>query len=79
MIRVMATGIRTLYTWDAGQLHRAGSISEARLWAWEYRVAAEAGWEYDADDFHDTVRVWVTTRPDLAPEELLVGEQVRVS
>lgn len=69
----MATSIRTLYKWDDGKLQPAGSISEARLWAWEYREAAEAGWEFDADDFHDTVRVWTTARPDLGPELLYIG------
>lgn len=69
----MATSIRTLYKWDDGKLQPAGSISEARLWAWEYREAVEAGWEFDADDFHDTVHVWTTARPDLGPEQLYIG------
>ena len=72
----MATSIRTLYKWDDGQLQRVGSISEARLWAWEYREAAEAAWEFDAGDFHDTVHVWRTARPDLAPEQLFIGTAV---
>jgi len=74
----MATEIRTLYKWDEGRLQPAGSISEARLWAWEYREVAEAGWEFDAEGFHDTVHIWTTTRPDLGPEQLFLGERVHV-
>jgi len=75
----MAKRIRTLYKWDDGQLHRVGSISEARLWAWEYREAAEVGWEFEAGDFHDTVRVWTTARPDLGPEQLFIGSNLTSS
>jgi hypothetical protein len=75
----MAKRIRTLYKWDDGKLHRVGSISEARLWAWEYREVAEAGWEFEAGDFHDTVRVWTTARPDLGPEQLFIGSNLTAS
>jgi hypothetical protein len=75
----MAKRIRTLYKWDDGRLQRVGSISEARLWAWEYREAAEVGWEFEAEDFHDTVRVWTTDRPDLGPEQLFIGDNSQLA
>lgn len=70
--------VRTVYGWTGqpgeGTLERVGSISEAKLRAWEYS-ASGAGWEFASGDFHDTVRAWKTARPDLAPAMLLVGEQ----
>jgi hypothetical protein len=75
----MSRHVRVLYEWQ-GQpghehLERKGWISEARLRAWEYRQDSRNGWTYDAENFHDTVRPWKTTRADLrVPEELLVGD-----
>ena len=74
----MTRRVRMLYEWNesAGsrELHRAGTISEARLRAWEYRPAGD-NFAFSAGAFRDTVRVWVTARPDLQiPKQLLVGE-----
>jgi hypothetical protein len=67
-----------LYEWNdsAGsrKLQRAGTISEARLRAWEYHPD-EANIPFTAGAFRDTVRLWITARPDLQiPEKLMVGE-----
>ena len=72
----MARRVRSLYRWrDDQHLERTGSISEAALRAWEYELQSEE-WDFDAGDFHDTVRRWKTARPDLHdPEELLVGDR----
>jgi hypothetical protein len=73
----MAKRVRAVYSWAGlpGQsaLHRSGTISEARLWAWEYQRARQE-WRFDSGDEHDTVALWQTRRPDLAPAELWVGE-----
>lgn len=74
----MARRVRPLYRWQESsgkeQLERDGTISEAKLRAWEYELQSDA-WEFDAGEFHDTVRRWRTARPDLpVPEELLVGD-----
>ena len=77
----MAKRIRALYEWDgppgARALRQTGTISEASLRAWEYQRADESGkWLYASETEHDTVRVWVTSRPDLRiPEKLLVGDR----
>ena len=73
----MARRVRSLYDWQDGTLERVGSISEAKLRAWEYRAEGESGWEFASGDDRDTVRVWTTTRPDLGPEKLFVGEDER--
>ena len=70
--------MRTLYRWNGspgqGQLEHDGWISEAKLRAWEYHLE-NGEWEFEAGDFHDTVRRWKTSRPDLrVPPELLVGD-----
>lgn len=74
----MAKRIRGLYEWqgppEARTLRQTGTISEAKLRAWEYR-RTEGKWLYSAGAVRDTVRVWVTERPDLRiPESLLVGD-----
>ena len=75
----MARRIRSLYHWNGspgiGSLEPSGWISEASLRAWEYeKDTVEAG-TFAEGEFHDTVRRWKTSRPDLAdPEELLVGD-----
>ncbi|HEY3056734.1 MAG TPA: hypothetical protein VGK31_12460 [Thermoanaerobaculia bacterium] len=74
----MAKRIRTLYEWEgpAGErtLRRKGTISEAKLRAWEYQRTEEK-WLYLSGPIRDTVREWVTARPDLRiPETLLVGD-----
>ncbi len=76
---VMARRIRMLYEWqgppDSRRLRRTGTISEAKLRAWEYHAATDDKWSFSSGGFHDTVRVWVTARPDLRiPERLLVGD-----
>lgn len=74
----MARRVRSLYEWSGdpqnGSLKRRGWISEASLRAWEYHHESDV-WNFDAGDFHDTVRRWRTARPDLhVPEDLLVGD-----
>jgi hypothetical protein len=74
----MAKRIRTLYEWEgppeARTLREAGTISEAKLRAWEYE-RTDGKWLYSSGAIRDTVRVWVTARPDLRiPEKLLVGD-----
>lgn len=74
----MAKRIRGLYEWqgppDARTLCQTGTISEAKLRAWEYR-RTEDKWLYSEGAVRDTVREWVTARPDLRiPESLLVGD-----
>lgn len=74
----MAKRIRALYEWsgppEARSLRQTGVISEAKLRAWEYE-RTDGKWLYSAGPVRDTVRVWVTARPDLAvPESLLVGD-----
>ena len=70
----MPKRMRFLYKWSEGQLGRVGSIPEARLRAWEYEVASHDSWISELDGCTDTVRLWRTRRPDLAPPELLVGD-----
>jgi hypothetical protein len=50
----------------------AGGVSDAYLRAWEYEPAADIAWP--APD-GDTVKLWRTRRPDLAPPELWVGDR----
>ncbi len=74
----MAKRIRGLYEWqgppEARTLTQTGTISEAKLRAWEYQLT-DGNWLYSAGTVRDTVRVWVTARPDLRiPESLLVGD-----
>jgi len=74
----MAKRIRALYEWqgppEARSLRQTGVISEAKLRAWEYE-RTDGKWLYSAGTVRDTVRVWVTARPDLpVPESLLVGD-----
>lgn len=70
----MAKRIRHLYKWSGGELGRVGAVSEARLRAWEYDVASDLAIRADLDGLSDTVRLWRTRRPDLAPPELWVGD-----
>ena len=74
----MAKRIRALYEWQGppGErtLQQKGVISEAKLRAWEYRRTEEK-WLYLSGPVRDTVREYVTARPDLRiPESLLVGD-----
>ena len=70
----MAKRVRFLYKWSEGELGRVGSVPEARLRAWEYDVASDDHWVADGEGVTDTVRLWRTRRPDLAPPELWVGD-----
>lgn len=70
----MPKRMRFLYTWSEGQLGRVGSVTEARLRAWEYDLVSHDGWDAESDGVSDTVRLWRTRRPDLAPAELWVGD-----
>lgn len=74
----MAKRIRALYEWqgppEARRLQQTGTISEAKLRAWEYE-RTDGKWLYSSGSTRDTVREWVTSRPDLRiPESLLVGD-----
>lgn len=74
----MAKRIRALYEWqgppEARRLQQTGTISEARLRAWEYE-RTDGKWLYASESMRDTVREWITSRPDLRiPESLLVGD-----
>jgi hypothetical protein len=64
--------VRVVYRWHAGALEAAGSILDAHLRAWEYEPASDETWKSRGGD--DTVRLFRTRRPDLAPAELWVGE-----
>jgi hypothetical protein len=64
---------RFLYSWSGGSLDKVGSVPEARLRAWEYEVASDTSFPAGGD-IDDTVRLWRTRRPDLAPAELWVGD-----
>lgn len=66
--------MRFVYRWSDGVLASVGEISDAHLRAWEYELASEDRWPAPAGQA-DTVRLWRTRRPDLAPPELLVGER----
>jgi hypothetical protein len=71
----MARKVRFLYRWgEDSALDRVGSVTEARLRAWEYDIASEDRWITDEEGVTDTVRLWRTRRPDLAAPELWVGE-----
>lgn len=70
----MSKRMRFLYCWSEGELGRVGTLSEARLRAWEYDVASTESWSIEEDGVGDVVRLWRTRRPDLAPPELWVGE-----
>ena len=73
----MARRVHALYEWsdpEHGALKRVGTISEAKLWAWEYTAGASVG-EFVSGSHHEMVRTWRTSRPDLRiPENLFVGE-----
>jgi hypothetical protein len=66
--------MRNVYQWSGGVLNSVGSVSDAHLRAWEYEIASEGEWSAPPET-HDTVRLWRTRRPDLAPPELWVGER----
>lgn len=70
----MATAMRTIYKWSGGVLQPAGAISDAHLRAWEYEVLKESGWRAE-ERRPETVSLWRTRRPDLAPPELWVGDE----
>lgn len=63
---------RSLYRWDSGTLRPAGDVSDAHLRAWEYEPASSESWPAERGD---SVRLWRTRRPDLAPPELWIGER----
>ena len=65
--------MRAIYSWTEGSLTRVGEVSDAHLRAWEYEVATDAAARSDAE-VRETVRLWRTRRPDLAPPELWVGD-----
>lgn len=65
--------MRAIYSWTEGSLYRVGEISDAHLRAWEYEAADEAVTAADAE-LRESVRLWKTRRPDLAPPELWVGD-----
>jgi len=67
--------MRSVYTWSGGALQRIGAVSEPHLRAWEYEVASGEAWMAKSDDWNETVRLWRTRRPDLAPPELWVGDR----
>ncbi len=66
--------MKVVYRWSGGTLASVGAISDAHLRAWEYELASDDGWPAQAEQ-RDTVRLWRTRRPDLAPPELWVGER----
>ncbi|HJQ39083.1 MAG TPA: hypothetical protein VKB93_18245 [Thermoanaerobaculia bacterium] len=66
--------MRSIYTWSGGKLQRVGAVSEPHLRAWEYELASDQAWPAAEGDADDTVRLWRTRRPDLAPPELWVGD-----
>ena len=66
--------MRTVYTWSGGTLERVGAVSEPHLRAWEYELASNEEWTAKNESREDTVRLWRTRRPDLAPPELWVGD-----
>jgi len=66
--------MRSVYTWTGGVLARVGAVSEPHLRAWEYEVASDEAWMASSEEQADTVRLWRTRRPDLAPPELWVGD-----
>ena len=77
-LQSMAKRIHATYEWEGPPerqvLRQTGTISDAKLRAWEY-YGSDANWTFNSGAFHDTVRVWVTARPDLRiPERILVGD-----
>ncbi len=74
----MARRLRSIYSWSEGVLGRVGAVPEASLRAFEYDVATDGEWRAESDDGEDTVRLWRTRRPDLAPPELWVGDRERL-
>lgn len=66
--------MRSIYSWNAGSLTRVGAVSDAHLRAWEYEVASDQAWTATEAEIRDSVRLWKTRRPDLAPPELWVGD-----
>jgi hypothetical protein len=75
--------MKFVYRWSEGVLASVGAISDAHLRAWEYELASDDGWPAQPQqkemgqkaEHKDTVRLWRTRRPDLAPPELWVGER----
>ena len=65
--------MRAIYSWNDGFLTRVGEVSDAHLRAWEYEVATDTAVPAGAER-RETVRLWRTRRPDLAPPELWVGD-----
>ena len=72
----MARRFRSIYSWSEGVLGRVGAVPEASLRAFEYDVASHGEWIAEGTTEPDTVRLWRTRRPDLAPPELWVGDAV---
>lgn len=62
----------SLYRWADGALLPAGAVSDAHLHAWEYEPVSTESWPAEPGD---SVRLWRTRRPDLAPPELWIGER----
>ena len=68
--------MRSIYTWTGGALQPIGAVSEPHLRAWEYELASGETWATaTSEESSDTVRLWRTRRPDLAPPELWVGDR----
>ncbi|HKR62347.1 MAG TPA: hypothetical protein VJZ00_01345 [Thermoanaerobaculia bacterium] len=72
--------MRFVYRWTEGKWASVGAVSDAHLRAWEYELASDdalsahsTGTAHSAGT--DTVRLWKTRRPDLAPAELWVGDR----
>ena len=66
--------MRAIYSWTEGSLTRIGEVSDAHLRAWEYEVAADQAATAADAELRESVRLWRTRRPDLAPPELWVGD-----
>lgn len=66
--------MRAIYSWNGGSLQRIGAVSDAHLRAWEYEAASDQSWTVADAELRESVRLWRTRRPDLAPPELWVGD-----
>jgi hypothetical protein len=67
--------MRAIYSLsDDGSLKRVGAVSDAHLRAWEYEEATDAAVTAADAELRESVRLWRTRRPDLAPPELWVGD-----
>ncbi|HEX7705910.1 MAG TPA: hypothetical protein VF701_05565 [Thermoanaerobaculia bacterium] len=71
--------IRYLYRSTDGTFGRVGSVSVARLWAFEYEPVAGTAFKSRLGEGDDTIRAWRTRRPDLAPPELWLGDEVALA